>query len=279
MLYAFIAIAVILLISLLCYTIYNARKNSSEYLMNMILLSRYNRLLKVMGRKAKFDVSEFELKFENKDNITDDDILNNVEIIKNVDANFARLQNEKANKSYNLDKLNPIKIMVGCESVKLEQKKNKITQVLDYAKQIVIKKELSSDISKFFGNMEGYLLEGYLLFFLQSKVIIVELGDIFNIEVVDMKKVNIKVEKEIVHEVDYDGENPLEELDFRQEEIPNEHESQGFEILTKVKCNVYNLVLQVGARTLKTKLHLMRTEDIAKFEKLAGIENKKTFLK
>ncbi len=274
MLYAFIAIAVVLLISLLCYTIYNARKNSSEYLMNMILLSRYNRLLKSMGRKAKIDVSEFELKFKNKDNITDEDILNNVEIIKNVDANFARLQNEKANKSYNLDKLNPIKIMVGCESVKLDQKKNKVTQVLDYAKRIVIKKELSSDISKFFGNMEGYLIEGFILFFLENKVVIIEVNDIFNIEAVDYKNVKLAVQKEIVHEVDYDGEYPLDELDFRQEEIPNDHEVQGFEIVTKVKCNIYNLELQVGARTLKSKLHLMRTDDIDKFEKLAGIENK-----
>jgi hypothetical protein len=227
-----------------------------------------------MGRKAKIDVSEFELKFKNKDNITDEDILNNVEIIKNVDANFARLQNEKANKSYNLDKLNPIKIMVGCVSVKLEQKKNKVTLVLDYAKRIVIKKELSSDISKFFGNMQGYLIEGFILFFLENKVVIIEVNDIFNIEAVDYKNVKLAVQKEIVHEVDYDGEYPLDELDFRQEEIPNDHEEQGFEIVTKVKCNIYNITLQVGARTLKTKLHLMRTEEIASFEKLAGIENK-----
>lgn len=274
MLYAFIVLAVIVLVALLCYTILNARKNSSEFLMNMILLSRYNKLIKSIGRKTKQDVQDFVLKFEEKETLLEKDILKNIETIKNVDANFALLQKEKSKKNKNLAILNKLDPLFSCKSCSIIQNENKITKVLDYAHQTVIKKELSSEISKFFGNMQGYLIEGFILFFLENKVVIIEVNDIFNIEAVDYKNVKLAVQKEIVHEVDYDGEYPLDELDFRQEEIPNDHEVQGFEIVTKVKCNIYNITLQVGARTLKTKLHLMRTEEIASFEKLAGIENK-----
>lgn len=238
--------------------------------MNNILLSRYNKLLKNVGKKCNIDFKNYLLLFEEKKEMKEEDILNNVQTIKNVESNFANLQKNKSKKEVDLNALIKLQPLIVGEVG--EQKENKLTKVLNFASQSVPKRQLSKEVVSIFGNMEGFLIDGFVLFFLSSQVVMVEMKNIFNLEAVGYRKVKLSVEKEIEHEVDYDGMYPLEELDFRQEEIANDHEEKGFEIVTKVKCSIYKIMIEVNARELKTKLHLMRTEDVKNFEKLANIE-------
>ncbi len=276
MLYIFVAIAVVILAALLCFAIFNARKNSSEFIMNTILLSRYNQLVKKATRKTglkKKEVQKYEIAFEAKNGLSEEDVLNNIKIIKSVEANFVHLKAmmKGENDLSKLSETGTIFLEAGENS--FTQKDCQMTKVLTLAHQSVPRKELSREVSPIFGLLEGYLLEGFLLFFLTEKVVCIELNNIFNIEVANYKNVTLNVEKINTHEVDYDGTLPLEDVDFRQEEMPDDYARHGYEIITKVKCNVYQINLSIEERVLKTKAHLMRVEDIAALDKY---ENKVT---
>lgn len=277
MLYIFVAIAVVILAALLCFAIFNARKNSSEFIMNTILLSRYNQLVKKATRKTglkKKEVQKYEIAFEAKNGLSEEDVLNNIKIIKSVEANFVHLKAmmKGENDLSKLSETGTIFLEAGENS--FTQKDCQMTKVLTLAHQSVPRKELSREVSPIFGLLEGYLLEGFLLFFLTEKVVCIELNNIFNIEVANYKNVTLNVEKINTHEVDYDGTLPLEDVDFRQEEVPDDYARHGYEIITKVKCNVYQINLSIEGRVLKTKAHLMRVEDIAALDKYENKDKK-----
>lgn len=269
MLYGFIALAVVVLTALLCYTVIMARRNSSDYLMNLILLTRYNKLLKKVCKMKHISSDGYRVAFENKHDFNDKDLLNNVEQIKKVDSNFALLKKCEKEKTLTIDSLSKLEVFALAEpEFKLEHKSCSISKVFDFAAQALPKKPFANEIAQIFGNIEGYCIEGYSLLLLKNKIVMVENNDVFHIESFGYDKLKVKIEKSDCHEVDYDGLYPLEELDFRQEEIPNDREEKGYEIITKVKCYVYKIEIEANSRKLKTKLHLMRTSDVEEFEKM-----------
>ena len=105
MIYAFIGLAVAVLIALLCFSIFNARKNSGEYLMNMVLLTRYNRLLAKMSKKCGFKRENCKLVFQEKEDFSEKDLLSNIDTIQKIDHNFSLLKSMERNKSNAYEKL------------------------------------------------------------------------------------------------------------------------------------------------------------------------------
>ena len=117
------------------------------------------------------------------------------------------------------------------------------------------KTRLSEEISKCFGNAVVYQLDDFILL-LKNKVVIIDIKDIFEIKLLSYEDFQLDVNLKDCHEVLYDGNDPLEELDFRQEQI-SEMEGKEANIETYVKCYVYEFQAKYLDKEYKTKFHIM----------------------
>ena len=125
---------------------------------------------------------------------------------------------------------------------------------------------MSEEVSEFFGNLQGWEIEHNILFLLKTKAVIIDCKDVFNCFYIDYNDLHLIIDKLGMHEVEYDGLLPLEDVDFRQEEVLSQHNNKGYEIITKVKCFQYLLKIVSKEKTLEQKIHLMKTSDIEEIE-------------
>ena len=263
MLYAFIVIVVVILVGVIYFTFLRAKNKSKDFYMNMLLLKRYNVLVNKYFKQAKIEGKEtFLLLQKEKIDFDEKALLQNIETIQKVEKNFYLLKKSIDKKDFSkelvkgLEQLAPLWLCA--EDFVLNENNNSIVKKLNLANSIK-KTRLSEEISKCFGNAVVYQLDDYILP-LKDKAVVIDEKDIFEIKLLTYKQFDIQIKFKDSHEVLYDGNDPLEELDFRQEELSHE-EGKDPQIETYVKCYVYDFQAKYFDKTFQTKFHIMNVND------------------
>lgn len=259
MFYAFIVLVVVLLIGVIYFAILKAKNKSQDYYMNMLLLKRYNELIKKYFKHInQNNIEKYLLRQEEVDQFDETHIIKNIETIKQIEKNFYLIKKNLDKKQFDkvlisqLEKISPLWI---CKTdFTLNQINNSYTKILNLANSIK-KTRLSEEISKCFGNAVVYQLDDFILL-LKNKVVIIDIKDIFEIKLLSYEDFQLDVNLKDCHEVLYDGNDPLEELDFRQENLNVEGEGEA-NIETYVKCYVYEFQAKYLDKEYKTKFHIM----------------------
>lgn len=260
MIYAFIVLIVMIFAFMIYFAVLRARKDGMEYYMNLILLKRYNALAKIVFGKTE----EYQLKFVQKEEFQADDFCKNIESIKKIDRNFYFLK--KYLESAKKDEKFKDQIEKNIEIIKSEQtfqyldKNFQYGKLLELAVQAIPYHPLSEEISPLFGNAKAYHFGDFAMIPAGKNIVFVNVKDVFESKILTKGKVKFALHFEEEHEVDYDGEEPLDELDFRQEKVAKENGEE--EILTHVKCSVFTLKVKFEDEEVVKKIHLMKSKDI-----------------
>lgn len=270
MIYAFVVLIVIIFAFMIYFAVLKARKNGTEYYMNMLLLKRYN----FLAKKAFGNLEEYQLKFEEKNDFQTDDFCANVENIKKVDKNLYLIKKylesgKKDEKVKNQIEKN-IKIVTSKPNFQFIDKNFLHEKMLSLASQAVPYHQLSEEISPLFGNAKAYHFGDFAMIPAGKNIVFVNVKDVFESKILAKGKVKFALHFEEEHEVDYDGEDPLVELDFRQEKIVKENGEE--EISTYVKCSVFTLTIKFDKEEIVKKIHLMKCRDIELAKQLAEKE-------
>ena len=215
----FTILLVAIFLALIIIAFFKEKKNLSKYTSNLIFKKYNQKLDKISSlfKNEKLDkiLDECRFKVKESEKLNDEKIFDNIKTIDNLEDNWALLKNiqkEFAHRGSVEDKISLLK-----KPLEITDMKNYVSEPKDVKHKALMffnekfnEVKLDKEVTTILSGNPCYKF-GDVFMFLGSKVLKIDLENVFAVEILDYKDFNIKVWKKGEEWVDFDGTYDIEE--------------------------------------------------------------------
>ena len=219
----FTILLVAIFLALIIIAFFKEKKNLSKYTSNLIFKKYNQRLDKISSlfKNEKLDklLDECRFKVKESEKLNDEKIFDNIKTIDNLEDNWALLKNiqkEFAHRGSVEDKISLLK-----KPLEITDMKNYVSEPKDVKHKALMffnekfnEVKLDKEVTTILSGNPCYKF-GVVFIFLGSKVLKIDLENVFAVEILDYKDFNIKVWKKGEEWVDFDGTYDIEETEHK----------------------------------------------------------------
>ena len=219
----FTILLVAIFLALIIIAFFKEKKNLSKYTSNLIFKKYNQKLDKISSlfKNEKLDkiLDECRFKVKESEKLNDEKIFDNIKTIDNLEDNWALLKNiqkEFAHRGSVEDKISLLK-----KPLEITDMKNYVSEPKDVKHKALMffnekfnEVKLDKEVTTILSGNPCYKF-GDVFMFLGSKVLKIDLENVFAVEILDYKDFNIKVWKKGEEWADFDGTYDIEETEHK----------------------------------------------------------------
>ena len=219
----FTILLVAIFLALIIIAFFKEKKNLSKYTSNLIFKKYNQRLDKISSlfKNEKLDklLDECRFKVKESEKLNDEKIFDNIKTIDKLEDNWALLKNiqkEFAHRGSVEDKISLLK-----KPLEITDMKNYVSEPKDVKHKALMffnekfnEVKLDKEVTTILSGNPCYKF-GDVFMFLGSKVLKIDLENVFAVEILDYKDFNIKVWKKGEEWADFDGTYDIEETEHK----------------------------------------------------------------
>lgn len=219
----FTILLVAIFLALIIIAFFKEKKNLSKYTSNLIFKKYNQKLDKISSlfKNEKLDkiLDECRFKVKESEKLNDEKIFDNIKTIDNLEDNWALLKNiqkEFAHRGSVEDKISLLKKPLEITDMKnyTSEPKDVKHKALMFFNEKFNEVKLDKEVTTILSGNPCYKF-GDVFMFLGSKVLKIDLENMFAVEILDYKDFNIKVWKKGEEWVDFDGTYDIEETEHK----------------------------------------------------------------
>lgn len=219
----FTILLVAIFLALIIIAFFKEKKNLSKYTSNLIFKKYNQKLDKISSlfKNEKLDkiLDECRFKVIESEKLNDEKIFDNIKTIDNLEDNWALLKNiqkEFAHRGSVEDKISLLKKPLEITDMKnyTSEPKDVKHKALMFFNEKFNEVKLDKEVTTILSGNPCYKF-GDVFMFLGSKVLKIDLENVFAVEILDYKDFNIKVWKKGEEWVDFDGTYDIEETEHK----------------------------------------------------------------
>lgn len=219
----FTILLVAIFLALIIIAFFKEKKNLSKYTSNLIFKKYNQKLDKISSlfKNEKLDkiLDECRFKVKESEKLNDEKIFDNIKTIDKLEDNWALLKNiqkEFAHRGSVEDKISLLK-----KPLEITDMKNYVSEPKDVKHKALMffnekfnEVKLDKEVTTILSGNPCYKF-GDVFMFLGSKVLKIDLENVFAVEILDYKDFNIKVWKKGEEWADFDGTYDIEETEHK----------------------------------------------------------------
>lgn len=215
----FTILLVAIFLALIIIAFFKEKKNLSKYTSNLIFKKYNQKLDKISSlfKNEKLDkiLDECRFKVKESEKLNDEKIFDNIKTIDKLEDNWALLKNiqkEFAHRGSVEDKISLLKKPLEITDMKnyTSEPKDVKHKALMFFNEKFNEVKLDKEVTTILSGNPCYKF-GDVFMFLGSKVLKIDLENVFAVEILDYKDFNIKIWKKGEEWVDFDGTYDIEE--------------------------------------------------------------------
>lgn len=219
----FTILLVAIFLALIIIAFFKEKKNLSKYTSNLIFKKYNQKLDKISSlfKNEKLDklLDECRFKVKESEKLNDEKIFDNIKTIDKLEDNWALLKNiqkEFAHRGSVEDKISLLKKPLEITDMKnyTSEPKDVKHKALMFFNEKFNEVKLDKEVTTILSGNPCYKF-GDVFMFLGSKVLKIDLENVFAVEILDYKDFNIKVWKKGEEWVDFDGTYDIEETEHK----------------------------------------------------------------
>ncbi len=219
----FTILLVAIFLALIIIAFFKEKKNLSKYTSNLIFKKYNQKLDKISSlfKNEKLDkiLDECRFKVIESEKLNDEKIFDNIKTIDKLEDNWALLKNiqkEFAHRGSVEDKISLLKKPLEITDMKnyTSEPKDVKHKALMFFNEKFNEVKLDKEVTTILSGNPCYKF-GDVFMFLGSKVLKIDLENVFAVEILDYKDFNIKVWKKGEEWVDFDGTYDIEETEHK----------------------------------------------------------------
>lgn len=219
----FTILLVAIFLALIIIAFFKEKKNLSKYTSNLIFKKYNQRLDKISSlfKNEKLDklLDECRFKVKESEKLNDEKIFDNIKTIDKLEDNWALLKNiqkEFAHRGSVEDKISLLKKPLEITDMKnyTSEPKDVKHKALMFFNEKFNEVKLDKEVTTILSGNPCYKF-GDVFMFLGSKVLKIDLENVFAVEILDYKDFNIKVWKKGEEWADFDGTYDIEETEHK----------------------------------------------------------------
>ena len=219
----FTILLVAIFLALIIIAFFKEKKNLSKYTSNLIFKKYNQKLDKISSlfKNEKLDkiLDECRFKVKESEKLNDEKIFDNIKTIDNLEDNWALLKNiqkEFAHRGSVEDKISLLKKPLEITDMKnyTSEPKDVKHKALMFFNEKFNEVKLDKEVTTILSGNPCYKF-GDVFMFLGSKVLKIDLENVFAVEILDYKDFNIKVWKKGEEWADFDGTYDIEETEHK----------------------------------------------------------------
>lgn len=219
----FTILLVAIFLALIIIAFFKEKKNLSKYTSNLIFKKYNQKLDKISSlfKNEKLDkiLDECRFKVKESEKLNDEKIFDNIKTIDNLEDNWALLKNiqkEFAHRGSVEDKISLLKKPLEITDMKnyTSEPKDVKHKALMFFNEKFNEVKLDKEVTTILSGNPCYKF-GDVFMFLGSKVLKIDLENVFAVEILDYKDFNIKIWKKGEEWVDFDGTYDIEETEHK----------------------------------------------------------------
>lgn len=219
----FTILLVAIFLALIIIAFFKEKKNLSKYTSNLIFKKYNQKLDKISSlfKNEKLDkiLDECRFKVIESEKLNDEKIFDNIKTIDKLEDNWALLKNiqkEFAHRGSVEDKISLLKKPLEITDMKnyTSEPKDVKHKALMFFNEKFNEVKLDKEVTTILSGNPCYKF-GDVFMFLGSKVLKIDLENVFAVEILDYKDFNIKIWKKGEEWVDFDGTYDIEETEHK----------------------------------------------------------------